>query len=168
MNSTIFTKALMFFILFSATIYSQNIKNEDELSISDQDKFIALSQISSATPQLNTLEGLNTVFIQQIGNNNNVLSSIIAESSSINIIQNGNENQIEINETAREIQKTITQLGDNNTVVDFSFNPDISTNLELIQEGNNLNFERFGNNDLSKSLKFKMAGDARTIIVRSF
>ncbi|WP_109097854.1 hypothetical protein [Aquimarina sp. AU58] len=173
MNKTILIQALVFFIFFTfSNGYTQNLKGESELSVTDQDKFITLSQVNNvlsvgaeSSPLSN---GVNAVFIQQIGTSNAVLSTIIAESSDIKILQKGDQNLVEINESAREIEKSIIQTGNNNSVTDFSFNPDISTNLELIQEGNNLIFERFGSNELSKNLKFKMSGDARTIIVRSF
>ncbi|WP_438711446.1 hypothetical protein ACSTS3_01365 [Aquimarina muelleri] len=176
MNKTYFKQASLFFIFFYFTItaYTQSIKEENSLLNTDQDKFITLSQ-NGFLPEMNTItdkstlpNGINTVFIQQIGSGNNVISNIIAESSDIKIYQNGNQNDIEINESAREIEKNIIQSGTNNSVIDFSFNPNISTKLELIQDGNNLIFERFGSNELSKTLKFKMTGEARTIIVRSF
>ncbi len=173
--NNIFIKAFLFFSLFSSGLIAQEVKEEGELSNTDQNKFITLSQVNgivlgtTAEAQRSAIsEGINSVFIQQIGANNTVFSAITAESSNIKISQNGDENRIEINETAKEIEKVITQTGNNNTVVDFSINPDISTNLDLLQEGNNLIFERFGSNELSKNLKFKMSGDARTIIVRSF
>lgn len=173
MNKTIIIQTLVFFIFFTfSSGCAQNLKGESELSVTDQDKFITLSQVNNAlfvgaesSPLSN---GVNTVFIRQIGTSNAVLSTINAESSDIKILQKGDQNLVEINESAREIEKSIIQTGSNNTVTDFSFNPDISTNLELIQEGNNLIFERFGSNELSKNLKFKMSGDTRTIIVRSF
>ena len=172
MNKTIFIQALVFFISFTFSMaYAQDIKDESQLSVTDQDKFITLSQVNdmlSVTKSSSLSNGVNAVFIQQIGTSNIVLSTIIAESSDIKITQKGDQNLVEINESAREIEKSIIQTGNNNSVTDFSFNPDISTNLELIQEGNNLIFERFGSNELSKNLKFKMSGDARTIIVRSF
>ncbi|WP_074408922.1 MULTISPECIES: hypothetical protein [Aquimarina] len=173
MNKTILIQALVFFIFFTfSNGYTQNLKGESELSVTDQDKFITLSQVNNVlsvgAESLPLSNGVNAVFIQQIGTSNAVLSTIIAESSDIKILQKGDQNLVEINESAREIEKSIIQTGNNNSVTDFSFNPDISTNLELIQEGNNLIFERFGSNELSKNLKFKMSGDARTIIVRSF
>ncbi|PKV52541.1 Curlin associated repeat-containing protein [Aquimarina sp. MAR_2010_214] len=173
MNKTILIQALVFFIFFTfSNGYAQNLKEESQLSITDQDKFITLSQVNNAlsvgSESSSLSNGVNAVFIQQIGTSNAVLSTIIAESSDIKIIQRGDQNLVEINEFSREIEKSIIQTGNNNSVTDFSFNPDISTNLELLQEGNNLIFERFGSNELSKNLKFKMSGDARTIIVRSF
>ncbi|MFD2187932.1 hypothetical protein [Aquimarina celericrescens] len=162
------------FLIFCTTIsFAQDVNKENEILITDQDKFITLLQINNIEFQgrqdfSSIATGTNTVFIQQIGANNSAISNIVAESSDINIFQNGNENKVEIEESAREIEKLITQTGNNNIVYDFSFNPNASTSLELIQEGDNLIFERFGTNELSKNLKFKMTGEARTIIVRSF
>jgi hypothetical protein len=172
MNKTIFIRTLVFFLFFSFSIaYAQMVKEESQIVTTDQDKFIALSQgndISSKTGNPSLSDGVNTVFIQQMGTGNTVLSNSIAASSNIKIIQKGDQNLVEINEFSRRIEKSIMQTGNNNAVIDFSFNPDVSTNLELIQEGNNHIFERFGSNELSKNLKFKMSGNARTIIVRSF
>ncbi len=175
MSNTNFIKILLFLLLPFYASYAQDIKEEHLFSVSDEDKVIDLSQIDNVLLQRSNRDrsfasnkGINTVFIQQIGANNVVLSKIKAESSDIKIIQKGELNRVEINESSRDISKVITQTGDNNAVIDFSLNPDISTNLELIQEGNNLIFERFGSNELSKNLKFRMSGDARTVIVRSF
>lgn len=176
MNKIYFKQISLLCVFFTFTIamYAQSVKEENPLLITDKDKFITLSQ-NGILPEINTTtdrsilsNGVNTVFIQQIGSGNKVVSNIVAESSDITILQKGGQNNIEINESAKEIEKSITQSGDNNSVIDFSFNRDISTKLELIQDGNNLIFERFGSNDLSKNLKFKMSGEARTIIVRSF
>lgn len=176
MNKTYFKQIFLFFTFFSFTIpvCAQSVKEENPLLITDQDKFITLSQ-NGILPEMNTVtdnstlqNGANTVFIQQIGFDNKVVSNIVTESSDIKILQNGDHNDIKIDESAREIEKNIIQSGANNSVIDFSFNPDISTKLELIQDGDNLIFERFGSNELSKSLKFKMSGESKTIIVRSF
>ncbi len=171
MKNTILN-TLVFILLSTVVAFAQG-SEESEISITDQDKFIALSQVDnilsqSSRNQSSLSEGVNSIFIQQVGANNVVLSNIIAESSDIKIFQNGDQNTVEIEESAREIEKVITQNGNNNSVIDFSFNSEISTNLQLIQEGDNLIFERFGSNELSKNLKFKMSGDAKTIIVRSF
>ncbi len=172
MNTTIL-RTFTLPILFSSGLYAQDIKDDTQVLLTDQDKFITLSQIDNSVRQTtadrsSVAGGVNTVFIQQIGTGNAVFSTINAVSSDIKIFQNGIENKVEINEAALEIQKRITQTGDNNTVIDVSSNRDISTSLDLIQEGNHLIFERFGTNELSKNLKFRMSGDARTIIVRSF
>ncbi len=172
-NNNIIVRVVVILIFSTTFSYAQDLDKEDPVLITDQDKFITLSQVNDIQLQdtkdiVSISQGVNAVFIQQIGTNNSVSSNIVAESSDIRIVQNGNENKVEIEETAKEIEKLITQTGTNNSVIDFSFNSNLSTTLELIQEGDNLIFERFGTNELSKSLKFKMTGDAKTIIVRSF
>ncbi|MHA7058411.1 hypothetical protein ACWGOQ_0014405 [Aquimarina sp. M1] len=150
---------------------AQNRENQDESLVESQERFITLNQLQNNTSVQVARENRvsnNAVFIQQIGTGNQVFSNIVAQSSDIRLSQNGERNLIEIDETSKEIEKIITQNGTNNIVTDFSFNPDISTSLELMQEGNNLSFERFGSNELSKNLKFTMTGNNRTIIVRSF
>ncbi|WP_159090786.1 hypothetical protein [Aquimarina aquimarini] len=175
MNKIIIIQLVMFFSFSSFfAIHAQEVKEEGQLLTTNQDKFIAISQVNDVLSQVSDRNASsvtmrdNAIFIQQIGANNRVFSSVVAESSNINIIQKGDHNKIDINESARSIEKVISQTGTNNSVIDFSFNPSIATKLELLQEGNDLIFERFGSNELSKNLKFKMSGDARTIIVRSF
>lgn len=158
-------------LLFFGNAYAQDAENQDGALVESQERFITLNQLQRNTAAQITREnmvGNNAVFIQQIGTGNQVFSNITAQSSDIRLSQNGEQNLIDINETSNEIEKFISQNGNNNRVTDFSFNPDISTNLEILQEGDNLSFERFGSNELSKNLKFKMTGNARTIIVRSF
>ncbi|MBW1298619.1 hypothetical protein [Aquimarina litoralis] len=152
--------------------YAQNEDNQDESLVDNQEQFITLNQLQSTNINSQfsreSLINNNSVFIQQVGTGNQVFSNITAQTSDIRLSQNGEQNLIDINETSRDIEKFITQNGNNNSVIDFSFNPDISTNLEILQEGDNLSFEKFGSNELSNNLKFKMTGNARTIIVRSF
>ncbi|WP_378177593.1 hypothetical protein [Aquimarina sp. SS2-1] len=167
-----FTLYLIAFSLFlCGNSYAQNNENQDRSLVESQERFIVLNQLQNNTSVQVARENLtanNSVFIQQIGANNSVNSMITAQSSDIRLSQNGEENLIEIDETSKEIEKFITQNGNNNVVTDFSFNRELSTSLELIQEGDNLTFERFGSNELSKNLKFTMTGNNRTIIVRSF
>jgi len=158
-------------LLFFGNSFAQNTENQEGSLVESRQQFITLNQLQNNTAAQITREnstGANAVFIQQIGAGNQVYSNITAQSSDIRLQQNGEQNRIDINETSREIEKFVTQNGANNTVTDFSFSPDISTSLEIVQEGNNLTFEKFGTNELSKNLKFKMSGNDRTIIVRSF
>lgn len=166
---------LLFAIVISVfsfeKVHAQNTENAEGTLVESQERFITLSQLqNNAAEQVarENLAGNNAVFIQQIGSDNQVFSNITAQSSDIRIIQNGDQNLIDINENSSEIQKLITQNGNNNTIIDFSFNPNATTNLDIIQEGNNILFERFGSNELSNSLQFRITGNNRTVIVRGF
>lgn len=159
------------FVFLLGNVKAQTIENEEGELINTEERLLAINQLQIENSQIsraNNMATNNNVFIQQIGNNNTIFSNVNAVSSNLNLVQNGEDNLIDIDETSREIQKFVTQTGNNNTVIDYSFNPEASTNLELLQEGNNLYFERFGTNELSKNLKFNMTGNARSIIVRSF
>ncbi len=110
----------------------------------------------------------SSVFIQQIGVKNNIHTQVEATYTQIEVYQEGTLNNIEIDEISKTVLKDIKQIGNENSITDFSFNPEITTQLELNQLGDNLTFERFGTNELTKSLKFTMMGNNKTIIVRSF
>ncbi len=159
---------LVLFILGGVTtISAQDITDSDYRELK-QEELNIISQLSTAS--LNTTPAVtgNTIFIQQIGNQNYVNAQIKAERSTINLYQEGKFNEIELQETSKEVFKELRQIGDDNVIVDFSFNPELNTQLELNQIGNNLTFERIGTNELSKNLKFNMKGNNQTIIVRSF
>ena len=161
--------SVFFFSIISVIAQNDNSNSDTVLSIDNQ--MILLSQINGENLKrensINTSNS-NSIFIQQIGQRNDVVANVNADRSTIVLVQNGNNNVIDIDETSFEIQKTISQNGQNNVVLDYSFDPKSSTSLELMQEGDNLYFERFGTNELSNSLKFKMTGNARSIIIRSF
>lgn len=161
--------SVFFFSVISVIAQNDNSNPDTVLSVDNQ--MILLSQINIENPNRDTSMNSstsNSIFIQQVGQRNDINANVNANRSNIVLVQNGNNNVIEIDETSFEIQKTISQNGQNNVVLDYSFDPKSSTSLELMQEGDNLYFERFGTNELSNSLKFKMTGNARSIIIRSF
>ncbi len=161
-------------VLLSSSMIAQDILKEDNTFEGKEYQGVQLSQIRDMLFQTNDAssqffnESSSSIFIEQIGTGNVVNSAVNATLSDMVIVQNGNENMVDIEASAEEVNKTITQLGNNNSVVDFSFQTIGTTNLELIQEGDNLIFEQFGSNELSKYMKFRMTGDSQTIIVRSF
>ncbi len=110
----------------------------------------------------------NSVYISQIGENNSVSTTVYASNSDIRLYQEGDRNQIQVNDVVDETYKLIRQLGNDNEIIDFSFTPNLTTKLEITQQGDGHYFERFGSNTLSNNLQFIMSGTARTIIVRSF
>ncbi|RZT00076.1 hypothetical protein [Aquimarina brevivitae] len=154
---------LLFWVFFSFAQENYNLPVENEIVI--------LSQVNSVerTDQIRAANELsNSVFIQQIGERNDVTTAVRAQESAITVLQKGNNNSISMESAATEIQKLVVQRGDYNTVQEFSIDPKAATNLQLIQDGDHLYFEQFGSNELSNSLKIKMTGTARNIIIRSF
>ena len=110
----------------------------------------------------------NTVFINQIGANNQAVVNTQSNSSEINVVQNGAGNDVLLALSADRIEETVLQNGDNNGylhVNPFRLN---YQGAEIIQSGNNQNIEWFGGNTLSERLKITMQGESQSLIVRNY
>ncbi|MFC5044428.1 hypothetical protein ACFSTE_14765 [Aquimarina hainanensis] len=129
--------------------------------------FVVFSQADQLRQYTNSQQ-TNAVFIQQIGDKNTILSNIQSNSSLISIVQKGNENDISIREQADRTEKELTQLGNRNSIEEIGFNAGLVTKSEVLQQGSELKFRRYGSNSLSKDMKVKMTGTDKTIIIRNF
>lgn len=110
----------------------------------------------------------SVVFLNQIGSDNDATINTITNASDIEVRQQGNSNFIKLDYTVNSVVADVTQLGDNNRVVDQVYSPDIDVHFDLTQQGNNLTTEKYGTNSLTESLKFKQTGFNKTLIIRSF
>ena len=122
------------------------------------------SDPSALNPNLNT----NSVFIQQIGDFNQASIFTSTVGSDINISQQGESNAISLDYRTNTAIANITQLGNENTLIDFVINPIEDISLDLQQQGDNLTFERFGTNSITRSLQFIQTEASPTLIIRSF
>jgi len=110
----------------------------------------------------------NADFIRQIGDYNQAAIATNTEASEINLLQNGNYNNTTLDYTSKTAIANLLQNGDSNRIFDFANNPEADVSLDLIQNGNNLNFERNGVNEITKSLRFRQTEASPSIIIRSF
>ena len=111
----------------------------------------------------------STVFINQIGEGNMVNAQLRATNTANSTFhQNGDFNSINSSISARNIENTIIQNGTNNRILDYANSPNQDVSLNLNQQGNDLNFERFGSNSIGDQIQFNMTGSFKTIIVRNF
>ena len=165
---------LLFIYFFSCATFSQqgseaylnssSINSENErLNVLSNMEFNQLNLVNSGF----NLNQENTVFIQQIGNNNRVFSQTQTESSRINLLQNGDFNNIEINGSAPSIDAFVIQNGNNNNVLDNIYYSNLEVNLNAIQNGDNLTINRIGVNSLSNKLQLVQEGSFKTITVIS-
>lgn len=139
--------------------------NGSPLSVNQID-LINLGFDLSPNPINQTLVG-NKVFLTQIGEGNLLAVATQTNASEINLKQNGNKNVADLQYRAKTAYTDIEQNGNRNTVFDFVNRPQLDVSLELQQNGNGLNFQRLGANNLTKSLKFKQGEGTPTLIVRS-
>lgn len=123
---------------------------------------------SNAPNPKNALLENNSVFIRQIGDYNETSIRTNTFASEINLLQNGNYNNTGLDYTAKTAVADLIQNGNSNRITDFVLAPDADISLDLIQDGDNLNFERNGVNEITKSLKFRQTEASPSIIIRSF
>lgn len=129
--------------------------------------FAAFGFDTTINPKLATVQG-NSVFINQIGESNTVGVYTDTQASEIKVFQQGDYNGIALDYTVKKVVTDVKQLGDNNIILDYANNPDKEVSLDLTQQGDNLNFQRDGINDLTKSIKFTQTQASPTIIIRSY
>ncbi|RMB64005.1 hypothetical protein EAX61_01080 [Dokdonia sinensis] len=139
--------------------------NGSPLSVNQID-LINLGFDLSPNPINQTLVG-NKIFLTQIGEGNLLAVATQTNASEINLRQNGNENFANLQYRAKTAYTDIEQNGNRNTVFDLVNRPQLDVSLELQQNGDGLNFQRIGANNLTKSLKFNQGASTPTLIVRS-
>ena len=109
----------------------------------------------------------NAVYVQQIGNNNNVTSNTRSIRSSINLSQRGNNNLVSLNVSAGIIDENVIQNGVNNSFFDFSSKGAFLHRAALIQNGRNQKLLWYGSNSISERLMITMKGKNQTILIRN-
>lgn len=110
----------------------------------------------------------NSLVIEQVGSNNNVSAKVATRASDINVYQNGLNNNIGLTYKVDAVVATLEQNGNENTILDYVIDPTAKVSLELQQNGNNLTFDKFGTNNITKNIKFNQTEASPTIIIRSF
>lgn len=177
---TIINKKLIFtfgiLLSFWQVSFSQNYSDdntESETTVTELNGENVSPEIFSsfftttANPKLAAVQG-NSVFITQIGEYNKVAADVTSNASDINIAQNGNLNKLELIYEVDKVVADLIQNGDENEIKDYVFDKNAEISLDLTQNGDNLKFERFGANEISKNIKFTQTEASPTIIIRSF
>lgn len=170
---------IVFVSLFSlVSSYSQtetnNYSSDSEVFNSQQNELNLLSGLSFIS-QVNPEESVNSfdynapnsVIISQIGFNNYINSETKSDFSTIELLQNGDSNSIDLLISAPTISHNIIQDGNNNSVKDAIYYSNQEVGLQLIQKGNNLSLNRIGVNSLTNKLQLSQEGSFKTITIIS-
>lgn len=162
-------------LVFGFAGFSQNaISPEEKQAVSETREFGGFISLQPSalnfqnSKKNNDLQVDNQIFIQQIGQANTIEANTSSGNKDLKLIQYGNRNYISFQSNAEKLQGAIVQKGDNNTSFDFSMNPGQDISTDVLQQGNNLHFERYGSNSIGNDLKFIQTGDTKSIIVRNF
>ena len=146
--------------------YSQNI---DSLYLADRDlqyNYASISKLQSKNTGSRNVA--NFIYIEQIGNYNQINSTTRSTKSNINLFQNGNYNTIDLNIHAFEIDEFVLQRGNHNNFTDLSTHWTKFHSGAVIQYGNEQNLIWFGDNSISEKIRIKMTGTDNTMIIRNY
>jgi len=128
------------------------------------------SQIGLLSPQITNKIGNNSknngIYIQQIGNKNNIVSYTRSISSDVNLFQRGNKNDITVNLTAISINENVLQMGYNNKYLNLGSRTRLQS-TSVIQKGRNQNLLMLGSNSISEKMVVRMRGKKQTVFIRN-
>lgn len=136
-----------------------------DAAMSDATTLQFLSAQSNQPDVSATVASRNSVFIQQVGNYNEVVSNTRSAQSDINVFQFGRSNDVNLNIKALTIRENVVQHGANNTFLDLSARGGAFHNGQVIQRGTNQKLAWFGDNSISRNMRVTMQGRNQTVIV---
>ena len=108
------------------------------------------------------------IYILQVGFDNKSKVNIISDKIDFSLYQNGRSNDNFINVNSKEVSGKVIQTGNYNSVLAIGSEPKTVFNLNILQNGNDHQFESFGSNSIGNNLKVEMTGEFQTVIVRNF
>jgi len=157
---------LLLLIGFGLSVHAQTYNEENASEIESINKeSISNNLLSSQTPN-EVVPQDNSIFINQIGNYNEITASLQTQKSSLQLTQQGNYNTTGLYVRASEVNQTVVQSGDDHRYVNFS-DTEIQ-NLEVLQTGTGQNLIMHGDNSISDNLKIRMNGNGQSVTIRNF
>ena len=151
------------FFLFSMDGFAQ-IEVKDDLKAFQ----ILESQESVKNVSNNPRVTGNQIFIEQVGRDNVINFEIVASKSEVRYNQNGEGNVIDASIMANTYNSEIFQNGSDNRIIDEITSSTDNVVLNLTQDGQFQNFERYGSNSIGDKLEFNMSGNFNSLIVRNY
>jgi hypothetical protein len=114
------------------------------------------------------VESGNTLFINQVGLNNEAFVNVKSSQSKVDVSQFGRNNVTDLSYTGNNIQAMVKQNGENNIITDYVLFAQDGLNTKITQNGTNLTIFKFGSNSITNGLKINMTGSDKTIVLNSF
>lgn len=173
MKNIIKISVLLLVFLICNDTYSQthSIDNSSSPIIAkiqnNPDQFKHITSQTGSLSNSKNISTSNNVYIQQIGNKNDIISNTRSLYSDISLLQKGNNNEILLDITAGKINENVLQTGVNNSVVDLNAKGSILHSTAVLQKGANQNLIMLGSNSISDNMIILMQGKRQTILVRN-
>lgn len=163
---------LMVIDAFSQEIKTLTQKNREFEAIGVTDNFSPVDRINSNDLQntqnnLNKIQENNYVTISQVGDYNFSSVNIKSDKAQVNIEQNGFNNVVDIDKSAKELKEMIFQNGNNNYIQDQSYYSNQNISNQFRQQGDNLSLYNYGSNSISDSISVLQTGSQKSVIIIS-
>ena len=163
-------KAIVYVLTFTSLINfanAQTYAGEATVAMKKiQNESLQINHITSQNSRPSSVN--NSTRVQQIGDNNTVLSITKSNSSDIFLTQFGNNNGIDLNVSANRIEENIIQIGNNHNFTNYSGQGTQFHSASIYQLGANQNLIWLGSqNSMSDKMIVSMRGKNQTIIVRN-
>jgi len=137
-------------------------------------KYLIIISCALAVHQMNAqIEDQNTLLINtyfNLNSKNYFDGSANPESNylqAVNILQYGNNNNIDINSSGKSQQK-VNQIGNNNNFQYIDFYNSTDMKLDVLQEGNNSSIQIFGVNSMMKDMIIKQSANSKALIISNY
>ena len=135
--------------------------------------FVLIITLHATVKAQNTDE--NTLIINnyfQVANQTSAISMVNTQNkkdnSIIQVVQNGDKNNIYINALQTNDQQTVQQTGNHNNYEYYNYYSIENSNLKVNQEGNSNSLQVFGENSLMRNAEIHQKSDFQKIIVKNF
>lgn len=163
---------LLLFLLIFNGVYSQTYTEGTSSSgvVNLQGDATQLSFLSTQVAAQKAIPNTsvnNTIYIQQIGEENNVVANTSSFRSNINVLQRGTNNDVTLDISSGIIEENIFQRGTNNRFIDVSSKGTLLHSTAVFQNGRNQNLIMVGNNSISDKMIVNMKGKNQTVLIRN-
>ncbi len=166
-KSFILACALLFAVGSSmGQTFRDEIPSGSKLSQKDLQKSVFSAQNLNPLNS-SSVSATNSIYIQQIGNNNSLVANTRTVAGRMNVLQAGNRNEVAVDVTSALLDENIIQWGRNNSFIDINGGASLLHRANVLQRGTNQNLIWLGSNSLSEKIRVNMSGQKQTVIIRN-
>ena len=120
------------------------------------------------TPALASATNSGSVYIHQIGADNQGNVLLRGRNNEVQLMQYGNANRADIRLSGKSVVHHTLQYGDGNQLFEYGNASNLDLERSILQNGNNQNISIFGSNSLTQNLRLNVQGNAESITIRNF
>ncbi|MCF8714954.1 hypothetical protein JM658_08955 [Joostella atrarenae] len=163
MNATKFILLIFFSGFITSIGLAQEVTKEDYKTI------VAANQVQKNNLQASSKTVSESgIYISQIGQANAANVNVVSEDMNYSLYQTGVNNKVNQFKSVDKLTEVVTQTGNNNFLQEVGTNTSNISEVNTVQQGNNLLVEKYGTNSIGDNMTIKMTGSDRSVIVKNY